>query len=91
MDELEAEAWVCGLLPVETPGWSPGELLSVVEAGIKRDQRMAIMLHSHAVLCRQAFDGAIPPVYEAFPLWTQEEIYAMKVQRLKEKLLSQSS
>ena len=52
---------------------------------------MAIMLHTHAALCRQAFDGKLPPVYEAFPLWTQEEIYAMKAQRLKEKLLSQSS
>lgn len=75
---------------METPNWSPGELLSVVEAGRIRDQRMAVMLHSHAVLCRQAIDGKVPPVYEAFPLWTQEEIYTMKVQKLKEKLLSQS-
>lgn len=80
-----------GLLPVETPDWSPGELLAVVNAGRRRDQRTAVLLHTHAILCRQAFDGAVPPVYEAFPLWTANEIYSMKAQRLMEKLLSQSS
>jgi hypothetical protein len=75
---------------VETPDWSPGELFSVVEAGHKREQRMAVMLHTHASLCRQAFDGKLPPVYEAFPLWSQDEICSMRVRRLKEMLLAQS-
>ncbi len=79
-----------GLLPVETPDWSPGELLSVVEAGRRRDQRTAVLLHTHAALCRKAFDGDFPPVYEAFPLWTEEEIFGMKARRLREKLMSQT-
>jgi hypothetical protein len=79
-----------GVLPVETPDWSPGELLAVVEAGRRRDQRTAVLLHTHAALCARAFNGDIPPVYEAFPMWTDEEIFTMKADRLRKKLLSQS-
>lgn len=79
-----------GLLPVETPDWSPRELLSVVEAGRRRDQRTAVLLHTHAALCARAVNGKLPPVYEAFPMWTEEEILTMKAQRLREKLMSQT-
>jgi hypothetical protein len=78
------------MLPVETPDWSPGELRAVVKAGRRRDQRTAVLLHTHAALCARAFNGNLPPVYEAFPVWTEEEIFAMKAQRLRAKLLSQS-
>jgi hypothetical protein len=49
-----------------------------------------VLLHTHAALCARAFNGDIPPVYEAFPMWTDEEIFTMKADRLRKKLLSQS-
>lgn len=51
---------------------------------------MAVMFHTHAALCRKAFDGRLPPVYEAFPMWSEEEIYTMKARRLRERLLLHS-
>ena len=76
-----------GLRPPETPDWSPGELLAVVQAGRRREQHTAVMLHTHAALCRAAFGGKFPAVFEAFPLWTQEEVYNLKAQRLREQLM----
>lgn len=59
----------------------------MIEAGRKRDQRTAVFLHTHADLCSRAISGKMPPVYEAFPLWSSEEIWKMKAERLKESLL----
>ena len=75
---------------METPDWSPGELLAAVQAGRKREQRTAFFLHTHAGLCSAAISGKLPPVYEAFPLWSQEEIFSMKAQRLRNALFQQS-
>ena len=75
---------------METPGWSPGELLAVVQAGRQREQRTAFFLHIHARLCCEAFNGKLSPGYEAFPLWSQEEIFSMKAERLRNALFQQS-
>lgn len=90
MEELEQAAYLYGVSPAEAPHWSPRELLYVVEAGRKRDQRTAVFIHTHAALCSRAISGKMPPVYEAFPLWSSEEIWRMKAERLKEKLLQRS-
>ena len=48
------------------------------------------MLYTHAALCRRAFDGSLPPLWEAFDLWSEEEIQMAEAERLKTMLLNLS-
>lgn len=75
--------------PGETDELSPAELTAYFEAGRKREQRQAFMLHTHAALCRAAMDGKLPEVWETFPFWEQKEIYQIKAERMRTKLMKQ--
>lgn len=79
-----------GASPVETEDWTPADLLHLIEAGRKREQRQAVMLHTHATLCRLAMDGKLPDVWEAFPFWTDEEVWTAKAERIKTAMLRKS-
>lgn len=64
-----------------------GELWDYVSAGRRREQQRARMLYTHAGLCSAAFAGKMPPVWEAFPLWTEEEIDAFRTEKLRQSLM----
>lgn len=77
------------MTPKDTGDLSPAELLAYFEAGRKREQRQAFMLHTHAALCRAAMDGKLPEIWEAFPFWETKEVYQMKAERMKSNMLKQ--
>ena len=48
------------------------------------------MLYTHAKLCALAVGGDFPELWEAFPLWSQQEVTAERVQRMKAAMLRKS-
>ena len=54
----------------------------------RQAQEQAIMLYNHAQLCRAAFEGKMPKLWEAFDLWSEEEIRQAETERLKQMLLN---
>lgn len=91
LEELEKTAWFYGLHPTETADWSPGELQGFIEAGRLREQRQAQFLYSHAALTNAAMNGKMPEIWEAFPLWSMEEIYQAKAERIARMLQRQAA
>lgn len=51
----------------------------------REHQALAVIEHTHALMVGQVFSPGshVPPVYEAFPFWTEEEIKEMKVAKYK--------
>lgn len=45
------------------------------------------MLHSWAALINSAFNGKLPPVWEVFPFWTEEEIQEINTEQIKRMLM----
>lgn len=68
-----------------------GELVDYVNAHQSREleerRAWAGMLYTHAALCRHAFDGKMPDIYDAFNLWTPEEIQAIRAEQIKAMLM----
>jgi hypothetical protein len=62
-------------------------LAHYVKARQQSEQLQAKMLYTHAALCRMAMDGKMPPVWEAFPLWTPEEINQFRTEKIKSSLM----
>ena len=63
-----------------------GELAGELELGAERERRflqaLALVAYRHAVLTARALAGqSLPPVGEAFPFWTEEELLAARTER----------
>ena len=63
-----------------------GELAGELELGAERERRflqaLALVAYRHAVLTARALAGqSLPPVGEAFPFWTEEELLAARADR----------
>ena len=64
-----------------------GELAGELELGAERERRflqaLALVAYRHAVLTARALAGqSLPPVGEAFPFWTEEELRQYALSRL---------
>lgn len=59
-------------------------------AGKRRDQQTARFLHTLAALIPAGFNGKLPEVWEAFPLWDKSEVYKSKAERIARSLMSKS-
>lgn len=84
--ELAHEA---GVSPRESGDWTWGELCAAVEGYHRRqrhrEQMMAVTAYHHALLtARCGSGGTLPPVYELFPFWTEEEMDALRLQRYRQ-------
>ncbi len=65
-----------------------GELAELLELGAERERRflqgLALVAYRHAALTARALAGReLPPVGEAFPFWTEEELRAAKLERCR--------
>lgn len=61
-----------------------GEVMETLEVGAERERRLlqalALVAYRHAVLTARALAGQpLPPIGEAFPFWTEEELTAAKL------------
>lgn len=85
-EELLREARLYGAEAPEEMTY--GELAEALELGAERERRflqgLALVAYRHAALTAQALAGrGLPPVGEAFPFWTQEELQAAKLERCR--------
>jgi hypothetical protein len=88
-EELLREARLYGAAEPEELTY--GEVLQVLELGAERERRalqqLALIAYRHAALTAQALAGQrLPPLEEAFPFWSEEEIQRAKVARLRRRL-----
>lgn len=65
-----------------------GELAGELELGAERERRflqaLALVAYRHAVLTARALAGqSLPPVGEAFPFWTEEELLAARAEHYR--------
>ena len=65
-----------------------GELAGELELGAERERRflqaLALVAYRHAVLTARALAGqSLPPVGEAFPFWTEEELLAARTEHYR--------
>ena len=65
-----------------------GELAWELELGAERERRflqaLALVAYRHAVLTARALAGqSLPPVGEAFPFWTEEELLAARTEHYR--------
>lgn len=65
-----------------------GELVETLELGAERERRflqgLALVAYRHAALTARALAGReLPPVGEAFPFWTEEELREAKLERCR--------
>ena len=68
-----------------------GELAQVLELGAERERRflqaLSLVAYRHAALTARALAGRpLPPVGEAFPFWTQEELMEAKAEKCRQAL-----
>lgn len=68
-----------------------GELAEFLELGAERERRflqaLALVAYRHAALTARALAGRpLPPVGEAFPFWTGEELMAAKAEQCRRAL-----
>lgn len=85
-EELLREARLYGAQDPEEMTY--GELAEALELGAERERRflqgLALVAYRHAALTARALAGReLPPVGEAFPFWTQEELQAAKLERCR--------
>lgn len=85
-EELLREARLYGARDPEEMTY--GELAEALELGAERERRflqgLALVAYRHAALTARALSGReLPPVGEAFPFWTQEELQAAKLERCR--------
>lgn len=68
-----------------------GELAETLELGAERERRflqgLALVAYRHAALTARALAGReLPPVGEAFPFWTRQELQAAKLERCRQMM-----
>lgn len=93
MDEDTLVRLACeeGLLPWQAEELTWGEAVLTVEArrGRRRvlGQQQALIAWEQAGLTAQAvLAGKLPPVYECFPFWTEEEVRQLRLEQYRSLL-----
>lgn len=88
-EELLRQAMLLG--EEEPEACTFGELVQRLELGAERERRwlqgLALVAYRHAVLTAQALSGrSLPPLGEAFPFWTQEELNQARLEHYRRKM-----
>lgn len=84
------EGVICGISPFEMEDWTLGELIMQVKAERERQRReyqaMSVIAAGQARYQGAVFSGSkktLPPLYEIFPFWTEEEVTAAKIKQIR--------
>ncbi len=83
------EGCLAGISPQEAEEWTWGETAAAVRAHRRRTRERGQML---SVIAARAAERAaqclagerLPPVYEHFPFWTEDEVRALEVERYRQ-------